>query len=148
MSFGFSAGDFFALTQLIFDVSKALSDSAGSKAEYQGLVQTLLSLLRSINSAEELALRCSLGSAAALEPSFVAPLNAIAREREICHKLIEAFMVKSEKYTASFIHGAGRAKAIKKLTWRLFHADDIQNLERELSVHVDAIQFYACGLGL
>ena len=148
MSFGFSAGDFFALTQLIFKTTKALSDSAGSKAEYQGLIQTLLSLLRSINSAEELALRCSLGSADALDPNFVAPLNAIAREREICQKLIETFLVKSEKYTASFIHGSGRAKAIKKLTWRLYHADDVQILERELSIHVDAIQFYACGLGL
>lgn len=148
MSFGFSAGDFLALTHLIFNVSKALSDSAGSQAEYQGLIQTLLSLLRTINAAEETALRCSLDSAASQDPSFLAPLNAITREREICHKLIEDFMAKSEKYTASFIHGTGRAKAIKKLTWRLFHADDVQNLERKLRVHVDAIQFYNCSLGL
>lgn len=57
-------------------------------------------------------------------------------------------MAKSEKYTASIIHGAGRAEAIRKLTWRLFRADEVQNLERKLRVHADAIQFCTCSLGL
>ena len=58
MSFGFSVSDFLALAQLIFNVSKALSDSTGSQAKYQGFIQTLLSLLRTVNAAEEVALRC------------------------------------------------------------------------------------------
>jgi hypothetical protein len=62
MSFGFSVSDFLALAQLIFNVSKALSDSTGSQAEYQGLIQTLLSLLRTVNAAEEVALHCDVPS--------------------------------------------------------------------------------------
>jgi hypothetical protein len=108
----------------------------------------LLSLLQAINEAEEMALRWSLDVNASKDPSAFAPLNAIVRERKICHLLINEFMIKSEKYAASFIHGGGKAKALKKITWCLFHSDDVENLERSLRVHVEAIRFYTCSMGL
>ncbi|KAK2755116.1 hypothetical protein FQN54_006645 [Arachnomyces sp. PD_36] len=145
--FGFSASDVFALTQLIFKVSKALSDSRGSQTEYNALLQMLLSLHRAINMTEEFALQTSLSSTARDDPLIFAPLNGIISHRNECHKLIENFMNKSEKYTASFVHGTGRAKALKKITWCLFHEKDVEKLERELRVHVEAIQLYNSHLG-
>ena len=143
--FGFSVGDFFTLTQLIAKVIRALGDSRGSEHEYQSLVQKLLSLLRAIHLAEETALRCA--SAHSQDHSLSAPLNGIAREREICCKLIEDFLARSEKYTVPFIHKFGGAKAFKKITW-LFHSKDVSDLERDLRAHTDAIHIYICGMGL
>lgn len=153
MPFG---GSVTALTQLIVKVTKALSDSQGAQAEYQGLVQTLVSLLKTINTAEEMTLqlklqrpsRCAATSKQALELSMTGALHGIAREREICHKLIEDFMFKSREYTHSLIHGGGKAKALKMITWTLFHKGDVERLERKLKTHMEAIQFFMFTLGL
>ena len=44
MSFGFSAGDFIAASQLIAGIISSLKESGGSKSEYQGLVRHLANL--------------------------------------------------------------------------------------------------------
>src|SRR5205823_6373955 len=41
MSFGFSAGDFVAAAELIFEIGEALSDAKGASRDYRELLQEL-----------------------------------------------------------------------------------------------------------
>jgi len=141
MSFGFSVGDFLGVLKLAADLTKALSDSRGVSAELSRLLKRLDSLERAIQKAVQ---TVKEWDHARPNPANKAPFTALAEENNICRLLLEGFRRDSEKYTQSIINGKGCTvkQEWAKIKWCIFHSDDIIQLERNLEMHVTAINIY------
>lgn len=145
MSFGFAIGDFIAVLKLASDVTNALNESRGVSADLRLLVMRLNSLERAIQNAVQ---TVKDWDAAYPNPSNKAPLNALAEEHNICKRLLENFHEKSRRYTESIFNGQGSkmTKEWAKIKWCIFHSDDIAQLERNLRLHILAIDMYSSEL--
>ena len=140
-TFGFSVGDFVALGVLIHSVAKSLSESRGSADQ----IRSVLALLSSVSSAADEARRICVmvdGSALRSQPSSIS--NAISQEVLLLHRIIEDFTAKSKSYTESLIclRGPRAKREWKKVTWRMFHENDIRELESTLQCHLTALNMY------
>lgn len=58
-AFGFSVGGFISAISLIQNVIKALNDSAGSKPQYQRLIESLLNLGRALTEIKNSRIKAS-----------------------------------------------------------------------------------------
>jgi hypothetical protein len=145
MSFGYSVGDFLGVLKLAIDLSTALSETRGVSVELQRLSARLESLQKAIKNAIQAAKEWDL---AYPNPSNKDPLNALAEEHNICKRLLENFWKDSEKYTQSITNGKGSRvkREWAKIKWCMFHSDDAVALERNLEMHVKAINIYSCEL--
>ncbi|KAF8514922.1 hypothetical protein BDD12DRAFT_770575 [Trichophaea hybrida] len=142
MSFGFSVGDFIGALNLVIDLSRALGETRGVSVELQRLSERLDSLQKAINNAIQAANEWDLAHPNAVNKD---PLNALVEEHNICKRLLEDFWKDSRKYTESIINGKG-AKVKRewaKIKWCMFHGDDAVALERNLRMHVMAINMYS-----
>jgi hypothetical protein len=147
MSFGFSVGDFLAVLTLAKDLAIALSETRGVSVELQRLISMLDSLQKAIDNAVQVAKEWDIAHP---NPSNKAPFNALVEEHKICKTLLENFWKDSEKYTQSIVNGKGSKTNLKrewaKIKWCMFHSGDAVVLERNLSMHVKAINIYSCEL--
>jgi hypothetical protein len=77
-----------------------------------------------------------------------APFNALVEEHKICKSMLGNFWKVSEKYTQSLLNGKGSKmkRECAKIKWCMFRSDDAVVLERNLSMHVVAINMYCCEL--
>lgn len=139
-SFGFSVGDFVSAIVLVRKVGKALSESRGSPNEVSSAVQLLSSVAGALE--ESRAIFISTETTSGLHSPSI--LNGIITETKICKKIIEDFMQRSRSYTDALANGQGsRAKREwKKVTWCLFHDNDIRNLQHHLQSHLLALCMY------
>lgn len=92
MSFGFSVGDFLAASKLIFDITTSLSESGGSKSEYQELFRELDSLSRALKHVERLDSHTGVSSNT---------LDSIKCAALLCRHPLGEFLTKVRKYEAS-----------------------------------------------
>jgi hypothetical protein len=145
MSFGFSVGDFLGVIKLACDVTKALNDSRGASAELKRLIDMLDSLTKAVNNAVH---TVSGWDQAYPNPENIAPRNALIEEHHICRRLLENFWNDSEKYTQSILNGRGSRvkREMAKIKWCMFRNEDAAVLERNLNMHVLAINMYSCDL--
>jgi hypothetical protein len=145
MSFGFSFGDFMVVLTLAKDLAVALSETRGVSVELQRLMTMLDSLQKAINNSVQVAKEWDLAHP---DPSNKAPFNALVEEHKICKTLLENFWKDSEKYTKSIVNGQDSKvkRELAKIKWCMFHCDDAVILERNLSMHVMAINLYSCEL--
>lgn len=105
--FGVSIGDFLAVSQLIWNISTALSKNKGSKKDCEALLQTLSSLYNALSAAQAIILDASPAAVPRKEQSAV---NGIVHEARMCKKLLEDFLKCTEKYRMSLLHGAVRGR--------------------------------------
>jgi hypothetical protein len=142
MSFGFSVGDFLAVLTLAKDLAIALSETRGASAELRRLKTKLDSLQNAINNSVQTAKEWELAHP---NPNNKAPFNALVEEHKICKMLLENFWKDSEKYTQSLLNGKGSKvkREWAKIKWCMFRSDDAVVLERNLSMHVTAINMYS-----
>jgi hypothetical protein len=145
MSFGFSVGDFLAVLTLAKDLATALSETRGASIELRRLKTTLDSLQNAINNSVQTAKEWELAHPS---PSNIAPFNALVEEHKICKTLLENFWKDSEKYTHSLLNGRGSKvkRGWAKIKWCMLRFDDAVVPERNLSMHVTAIDMYSCEL--
>lgn len=146
--FGFSIGDFVACASLIGDIIRALKDSTGSKAEFQALSQTLLSLNQALTISYVACFQWEAADIPARHRKYYATvIEGIGKERERCIKLMQDFLGKAQPYTDAFVEERGNRikRNWRKVTW-LFQKDDVKNLRDELQLHLQALQQFANAL--
>jgi hypothetical protein len=125
--FGFSAGDFLASINLIYDVVKCLEDSTGSQAHYDGVQSTLTSLRTALAEAKT-------------NPN---QRDAVVDIVKACNATLTRFAKHIRKYDKSLGCGAAKKKSLKaqlrKVQWQLYSKEDVQKLQAEIEAHVSAL---------
>ena len=143
MSFGFSVGDFLAVTRLITEVSKGLREAGGSKSEYQELQRELDLLKITLRHLEGLeATDSHHGSANTIDSIKYAALA--------CRQPLEEFLLKVQKYDNSLGQQNTSGKigtVVSQIKW-LGKKDDIAKLQAYLAFHVGTINMLLSQHGL
>lgn len=150
VEFGFSLGDFVAVGDLVFRVTKALKERGGSSDDFTRLTTSLDSLLRCLRVTSAIILELSFdrrSGSAEPEPSV---LNGIKHALEECQKLLRSFLKASENYTLTLLPQSKRyslSREWSKIKW-LTCERDVKRLERDLNLHVQAFQVYSMAICL
>jgi hypothetical protein len=115
MSFGFSAGDFIAVGNLIADIISCLDDATGSASEYQEVLRELRALDVGLKALSNLQHPSSSQDAV--------NLDAIKCSALACQVPLQNFLNKTKKYN-TFLgsdakSGTTLAAAGRKVDWRL-----------------------------
>ncbi|RPB04532.1 hypothetical protein L873DRAFT_1799455 [Choiromyces venosus 120613-1] len=137
MSFGFSIGDFIAISGIILNLVDALDSKTGSSAQYSRLSDELKSLHSAFLAVQDVVLKLRRD-----EKSHASTVNAITYEVECCRKLIVGFTASTEKYRESLCHGGSGRKvrdAWRKISYRIFKEEDVLMLKDSLRRRVEAI---------
>ncbi|KAG0138119.1 hypothetical protein HOY82DRAFT_642783 [Tuber indicum] len=137
MSFGFSVGDFIAISGLILNLVDALDSNTGSTAQYSRLSDELKSLHSAFLAVQDVVQRLRRD-----EKSHASTVNAITYEVECCRKLILGFTADTEKYRESLCHGGSGRKvkdAWRKISYKIFKEEDVVMLKDSLRRRVEAI---------
>jgi hypothetical protein len=150
MSFGFSVGDFVACLSLIKDISDALNNSTGSKADFKAFFATLKSLENAFKICQLVYQQCEEPH---VEPEVQMQAGTIRQalldEHQSCRNILETFVGSLSSYTAAFVDDKSKATALvrhmHKITWSSRKAD-VANLERNLRGHLDSLQMCAAAL--
>jgi hypothetical protein len=150
MSFGFSVGDFVACLSLIKDISDALNDSTGSKADFKALLGTLKSLESAFKLCQLVYLQCEEPHVEAqVQTKAGAIRRQLLEEHQKCKNILEAFFNSVSSYTDTFVDEKSKAVALvrhmRKITW-LSRKAEVVNLERNLRGHLNSLQMYAAAL--
>jgi Fungal N-terminal domain of STAND proteins len=125
MSFGFSVGDFLAVSKLIADLISSLRESGGSKSHYQEIIRELEGLDRAIKPLENLANDAS--------PEVYGLKCAAAS----CRAILEEFHNKVKKYHTGLSENASDGKLLqtwKKIRWT-GKKEYLDRLRQYLQVH-------------
>ena len=137
MSFGFSIGDFIAISGLILNLVDALDSNTGSRAQYSRLSDELKSLHSAFLAVQDVVQKLRRD-----EKSHASTVNAITYEIECCRKLILGFTADTEKYRKSLCHG-GSGRKVKdtwrKISYKIFEEGDVAMLKDSLGRRVEAI---------
>jgi len=146
MSFGFSIGDFIAISGLILNLVDALDSNTGSRAQYSRLSDELKSLHSAFLAVQDVVQKLQQD-----EKSHASTLNAITYEIECCRKLILGFTADTEKYRKSLCHG-GSGRKVKdtwrKISYRIFKEEDVVMLKDSLGRRVEAINILLVVAGM
>ena len=152
------------------DIVQAISECNGAAADYRSFVSTLRSLYSCTSAVKDL-LEKFVQDASNFELHEAALINGLMYEMDGCRDLLNAFLDKTYKYTASLLppceakkfeeaqtvislfcrRKAGMMrlkKAWREVSWAIFRKEDIQNLERDLERHLRAFQIYGTFLPL
>ena len=130
--FGFSVGDFVAGIQLIRQLISALEDSAGSSAEYRGLIKELYSLERALLEVKHLD----------LDDSQHAQLVALRQAATQCQQTIDEFLLRIQKFQPSLRNGGSKSSwrdGLRKVEWALYKKDDVERFRAQLNGHTASI---------
>lgn len=117
MSFGFSVGDFLAVAELAYQLSKALSDSTGATKQYQELVATLNVVHKVLLQVEELRAANQLAQAT---------VNALLFTVNTTNVTIETFLDQHAAYNKSLKPGGsgnGVIDLFQKGKWAIHMPD-------------------------
>lgn len=144
VTFG-SVGDIVSVCLLVKDLVKALDDSRGASAEYQGLIRELWALDRVLLEVDSLCRRC---------PDSV-QLNALKQTAgQIayqCRDSITGFLTKIRRYERSLGPG-GEKNMLKdtfwKLQWKVLHKDDLAQFKTTISAQVSLLNLLLVTSGL
>ena len=134
-------GDFIALATLATQIAKALSDSYGSSAEYQDLIEEFRSLSSTLTIVDQQL------SAVTLTPQSQNLVEHITSETEQCRSTIEKFHKSIESYKQALGPGASHRRRDLprniwyKICWSLFKKGDIVATKTKLTQHQMRIQF-------
>ena len=145
MSFGFSVGDFVAVSNLIVDITTSLKDVGGAKSEYQGLLRELECLRRALQHLDMLQSRDSSSTSESLASIKHAALS--------CRFPLEEFLSKIKKYD-KYLGVQGKKNDVKGIVKRLEWSfgvgrpDEIAKLQSYLNVHVGTINILLAEYGL
>jgi len=137
MSFGFSVGDFIAISRLILTLADALDSDTGSRAQYSRLSDELKSLHSAFLAVQDVVQKLRRD-----EKSHASTINAITFELECCRKLILGFNANTAKYRESLYHGgSGRQfkDAWRKISYKIFREEDVVMLKDSLGRRVATI---------
>ena len=137
MSFGFSVGDFIAISGLIRTLVDALDPNTGSRAQYSRLLDELKSLQSALLAVQDLVQKPRRDG-----KSYASAINAIIYEMKCCRELIEDFNADMEKYRESLCHGGSSRKvkdAWRKISYKIFKEEDVFMLKDSLRRRVEAI---------
>jgi hypothetical protein len=141
MSFGFSVGDFLAISQLITHIMSSLKASGGSASDYQELQLELLGLQLVLHKVEHL--KGSPTQAPAINGIKVAALN--------CQFVLESFAEKLKKYEGSLEFGHSRGWVVdtaKKIKWEMAMKREVQDLRAYLLAHTSTLNMRISTEGL
>ena len=130
--FGFSVGDFVAGIELIRQLIKALEDTAGSSAEYRGLIKELYSLERALLEVKHLD----------LDDSQHAQHVALRQAATQCQQTIDEFLVKIRKFQPALRTGGSKSSwrdGLRKVEWALYKKDDVERFRAQLNGHTTSI---------
>ncbi|KAK4905854.1 hypothetical protein LTR49_024900 [Elasticomyces elasticus] len=141
-TFGFSVGDLVTGIQLVCDIIQCLEDSAGSQAQYRGVVLTLSSLRLALQKASD----CT---------SDVNDRIAIELVVKDCETTLNRFKSKIQKYEirlgggVAVSNGSSSIKALwRKIQWQLYSKKDVQVFQQEITAHVGALNIILASIGL
>ncbi|CUS12089.1 unnamed protein product [Tuber aestivum] len=146
MSFGFSVGDFIAISGLILNLVDALDSNTGSKAQYSRLSDELKSLHSAFLAVKDVVQNLRRG-----DKSNSSTANAITYEVECCRKLILDFTADTEKYRESLCHGGSGRKvkdAWRKISYKIFKEEDVAILKDSLRRRIEAINILLMVAGI
>jgi hypothetical protein len=133
VGFGFSAGDFIAAIDLVGTVIDALRSSSTASLEYRELNSQLLSLETALIEVKRLD----------FEESQYAEVIALRQAAGQCHRTIDGFLKKIEKYQPS-LSGNSEGHRVRdawtKVKWALCKKDDVANFKADLVGHTESIQ--------
>lgn len=135
VTFG-SVGDIITVCLLAKSIVKALDDSRGSSAEYQGLVTELRSLEFSLLEVE-LFTRSWRDA-----PTPVSLQHECSKLVNDCRKTLEAFRDYLKKYDSSLSQSAHKGilkRAGTKVKWQLLAKDTVSRYRSELAGHSNAL---------
>jgi hypothetical protein len=129
-------GDIISLCIIIKDLIKALDDSRGSSAEYQGIIRELWSLDRVLLEVE------LLWKTSENTVELNALRETARRMTDQCRCPIEDFLKKVKTYGPSLREG-GSGSVIRdtalKIRWQLVHADELAKFRAEINAHCSSI---------
>lgn len=135
VTFG-SVGDIITVCLLAKSIAKALDDSTGSSAEYQGLITEIRSL------------ECSLLEVELFTRSWRDASTSVSVRQECsklvndCRKTLEAFQDYLKKYDSSLSKDSGTGilrRAGTKIKWQLLAKDTVSRFRSELAGHSNAL---------
>jgi hypothetical protein len=133
VGFGFSAGDFIAAIDLVGTVIDALRASSTASLEYRELISRLLSLDTALLQVKRLE----------FEESQYAEVISLRQAAGQCHRTIDGFLKKIEKYHPS-LSGCGEGNRLRdvwmKVKWALCKKEDVAHFQADLVGHTESIQ--------
>ncbi|CZR68719.1 uncharacterized protein PAC_18618 [Phialocephala subalpina] len=129
-AFGFSVGDFISAISLIKTLISALNDSAGSKPQYQRLIEALFNLERALTEVKNLKVTASQGS----------QKIALEQVASQCQQSIERFLEDNAKFKDTLGLAASKSKwswrtNLHKIQWALCKDEAIAGLRAEITGH-------------
>ena len=129
-AFGFSVGDFISGIDLIRTLIKALNDGAGSKPQYQRLIEALLNLERAMEEVKLLRVTAS-------QASQKIALEQVASQ---CQQSIELFLKQNAKFKPTLSLTASTSKwnwraELHKIQWALCKGEAVAQLRAEITGH-------------
>ena len=133
VGFGFSAGDFVAAIGLVHTVIESLSASGTSSNVYQSLISELYVL-------EDALIRVKHVE---LDDEQAGERVALERAAAECHRTIDKFMGKIEKYQPHLRAGGSNNKikdAWMKVRWAVLNKDELEEFKAALRGHQSAIE--------
>jgi hypothetical protein len=144
--FGISIGDFIAVGDLAYRVIRLLQESRGSCVDYRCLISSLSSLNRCLQTTSAVFLGHSFNHGMGLNRLDDAVVNGIIHETACVRKLLEDFLIASQKYTESLLPEQLKQSVKgewRKIKWTLSSTGDVLRLHRDLQSHIQAFQLYA-----
>ncbi|MCJ1384439.1 hypothetical protein MMC17_007555 [Xylographa soralifera] len=141
MAFGFSVGDFVAVTNLIVDIGSSIQDVGGSASEYQELQRELQSLQRALLHVDKLRAR----------PDQLPAINVIKCAALMCRHPLQEFLTSIRKYEDSLGVGKTKGKPLdlkRKTQWGLCKKKAVEKLQNYLNVHIGSINMLLLAHGL
>lgn len=135
MSFGFSVGDFFAISRLVADIVNSLNDASGARPEFRGL-------LKELHILQELLLR--LENFQSSSQSHSPNMHPIEFAALSCRIPLEEFLNKMGKHSNGLVEGARVSSfrgGLDKLKWSFGtgQKETVAKLQNYLSVHMSTI---------
>jgi predicted nucleic acid-binding Zn-ribbon protein len=133
MSFGFSVGDFIAVSQVIREISGLLKDGKEAKEDYQELLRELESLGNALQKLDRLQQRATADSKT---------LDSLKYAALSCRRPLEQFLQKIKKYDDSlgfWSKAGGFKQKSDKLKWALGKKEGLAKLQGYLSIHIGTI---------
>jgi len=148
--FGFSVGDFLAVTELTWKVVHALRENEGAVHEVQAILETLMSFQRAIFTCQTLALEWSQLSDGEITLPERSVVNGVNHQLKLCREKLDALAKRIEQYTRSFMKQVGTRttkEQLFKLKW-MFKRDEVESLQRDLTTHIQGLETFITTLGM
>lgn len=145
MSFGFSVGDFIAVSGLIWTLVDALDSDTGSRAQYLRLSDELKSLHSAFLAVEGVVQKLQRD-----KKTHASTINAITYEIGCCRKLIDDFNVDTKKHRESLRQGGSGKKVkdtLRKISY-IFKKEDVVMLKGSLRGKVEVINLWLQAAGM